>query len=130
MVLYLGGPLASPRLTTIELVPSVIYFRDNEDPFGASRLEQDPLYKLEAHLTHNFNQALWASIDGFYQGGGETTTDGISDDNSQRSINLGASVGLNLSRTWSVQFSYGQTVSDSRDGLDGEMYRLKFLTYF
>ncbi len=106
-------------------MPTVIIFGDNEDPFGATKLEQEPLFKLEDHLTRNLNQALWLSIDALYEVGGDTTTDGVSDDNSQRSFNLGGTVGINLRRGFSGQISYGKTISSNTSGLDGHMLRLK-----
>jgi hypothetical protein len=127
---YIGSSLVTPNLTSFELVPSVTFYGDNNKPFGASRLEQKPLYKLEGHITHNVNQAFWFSVDGLYQGGGETRTDGVSNHNSQSSFNLGATIAMNFSLALSAQLSWGETVSSNVDGLDGTMYRFKIQAVF
>lgn len=123
-----GESFLDPRLTTFDLLPSVTFFGDNDDPFGAGKVSQSPLYKLEAHLTHNFNPGIWASIDGIYTYGGETETDGQTDDNKQRSLNMGATLGIQFSKSLGLKLSYGETVDRNDDGLDGEFVRLT-LTY-
>ena len=123
-----GESFLDPRLTTFDLVPSVTFFGDNEDPFNAGTGSQSTLYKLETHLTHNFNPGIWASIDGIYSYGGETETDGQSDDNKQRSFNMGATLGIQFSKSLGLKLSYGETVDRNDDGLDGEFVRLT-LTY-
>lgn len=123
-----GESFLDPRLTTFDLLPSVTFFAYNEDPFNAGTVSQSTLYKLETHLTHNFNPGIWASIDGIYSYGGETETDGQSDDNKQRSFNMGATLGIQFSKSLGLKLSYGETVDRNDDGLDGEFVRLT-LTY-
>jgi hypothetical protein len=123
-----GESFLDPRLTTFDLLPSVTFFGGNDDPFGAGKVSQSPLYKLEAHLTHNFNPGIWAAVDGIYSYGGETETDGQSDDNKQRSLNMGATLGIQFSKSLGLKLSYGETVDRNDDGLDGEFVRLT-LTY-
>jgi len=134
--LQLGAPITfgfgesflDPRLTTFDLVPSVTFFGDNDDPFNADVVSQSTLYKLEAHLTHNFNPGIWASIDGVYSYGGETETDGQGNNNKQRSLNMGATLNVQFSKSLGLKLSYGETVDRNDDGLDGEFVRLT-LTY-
>ncbi len=122
-----GESFLDPRLTTFDLLPSVTFFGDNDDPFNAGTVSQSALYKLEAHLTHNFNPGIWASIDGIYSYGGETETDGQSDDNKQRSFNMGATLGVQFSKSLGLKLSYGETVDRNDDGLDGEFVRLTLI---
>ena len=123
-----GESFLDPRLTTFDLLPSVTIYSDNDDPFGANKTSQEPLYKLESHLTHNFNPGLWASIDSVYSYGGETKTNGQANDNRQRSLNMGATLGVQFSKTLGLKISYGQTVERNDDGLDGDFARVT-LTY-
>jgi hypothetical protein len=120
-----GSSYLDPKLATIEVLPSVTFYTDNDDPFGpADSVSQDPLYKLEAHLTQNLNRAVWLSLDTVISNGAATTTDGVSDDNDKYSWELGASVGVNLSQTFSVKATYGQVIDRNENGLDGEGFRL------
>ena len=69
---YLGKWLLDPSLASLELTPSVMFFTTNNDPQNAATLEQNPLAKLEGHVTRNFGSALWVSLDALYGRGGET----------------------------------------------------------
>ena len=106
--------------TTLEVQPSVTFFTQNDD----ATLEQDPLYRLEAHVTHDFSMMLWGSIDAMYTTGGETTVNGIDKDNSQRSLGLGVSVGAFFSPTMGMTLSYGEIVSNNEHSQDGSMFRV------
>ena len=83
MVMPWGSNTA--HATFLEVFPSVSFFQDNDEPTGGATLkEQDPLFQLESHLSHNFHPKFWMSADLRYFGGGETTTDGIDDDNNDQ----------------------------------------------
>ena len=124
MAWYLGQSFLDPALTTIELLPSVHFFGDNDDPRGAKTTSQDPLLRIEAHVTRNLNQAVWVSLDGQYVYGGETSEDGRDNDDTQRAFELGGTVNVAFSRSASVKLSYGEVVSRNDEGPDGYMVRL------
>ncbi len=123
-----GESFVDPRLTTLDLLPTITLYSDNDDPFNADKTSQKPLFKFESHFTHNFNSAFWASLDSVYSYGGETKTDGQSGDNRQRSFNMGTTLGFQLSKKLGLKLSYGKTIDHNDDGLDGEFARL-VLTY-
>jgi hypothetical protein len=125
-----GASYLDPRLTTIEVIPAVTFFGDNTDPFRGSSLSQDPLFTLEAHVTHNLNQAVWVSADMYVLSGGATETDGVSDDNEKYSLGLGATVNVALSRTSSIKATYGEVVNRNAAGMDGEALRILFTQFF
>ncbi len=124
MAWYFGRSFLDPALTTIELLPSVHFFGDNDDPRGASSTSQDALLRIEAHLTRNVHKAVWVSLDGQYVYGGETSTDGRSNDDTQRAFELGGTVNVSFSLRASVKLSYGEVVSRNDEGPDGRMVRL------
>lgn len=125
MTWYLGGSYLDSNLTTFELQPSVTFFDDNSDPFGAAhRVGQGAFYRVEAHATRNLNRALWVSLDGVYLQGGETSTDGVDGRDAQRALELGGSVNVTFSPRVSLKLSYGEVVDRNDDGPDGYMIRL------
>ena len=63
---------------------------------GAQTLSQKPLLRLEEHVSRNLTDALWLSIDAYYNLGGETTIDGLEQDNMANTVQLGAGMGLRL----------------------------------
>ena len=60
--------------------------------------------------------------------GGATKTDGQSDDNRQRSFNMGATLGFQFSAEFGLKLTYGKTIDHNDDGWDGDFARL-VLTY-
>src|SRR5215471_15194016 len=44
---------------------------------GAQTLSQKPLLRLEEHVSRNLTDAMWLSIDAYYNLGGETNNDGL-----------------------------------------------------
>lgn len=131
--LRLGLPMAIPfgqrGATWLEVHPNVYLFGDNDEPFRADRRSQDALYVVESHLSQNFTQKFWASLDLRYQYGGETTTDGVSDDNKMNQWGGGASLGYSFSRAWSGFVGYGK-IFGGNDDANGEMWRARLIFVF
>ncbi|HYM17369.1 MAG TPA: transporter [Micropepsaceae bacterium] len=134
----LGFPIAyafgetplDPELTTFEILPSVAFFTANYDPFDANKVQQAPLYTVEAHITRNLNRVFWISGDGFYTYGGATTVDGIDNRNPEVSLGLGGTLGVTVSGNFFLKFTYGQIVARNSNGLDGRAIRLVAATAF
>ena len=90
-------PFGEKKRTALEMSNNLYLFTANNDVSGpAEEREQDPLYVLENHLTHNFTAKLWGSLEARYQYGGTTTTDGIADDNLTNVLGGGFSLGYQL----------------------------------
>jgi hypothetical protein len=119
-----GGSFLSPQLTTLEFVPSVTFYTSNDEPYRAGSRSQSALFRLEGHLTHNFNRAFWASLDLTANSGGETTTDGKDDDNDKTWVGAGITAGVNLSPAFGVTASYGGIVSGNSSAPDGDGFRV------
>lgn len=128
---FVGSSFLDPDLMSFEILPKVTLFGDNTDaPGTVGTLEQRPLYSLEAHVTRNFGQAFWGSLDAFYQYGGETVSDGSRDGNRQRSFGLGVTGALNLSEKSLVKATYGEVISSNVAGSDGSVFRLQYQYLF
>ncbi|MBB3146696.1 hypothetical protein FHS21_003112 [Phyllobacterium trifolii] len=115
---YFGTSMLDPDLATLELVPSITFFDDSGDT------SQDPILTLEGHVTRNLGRTFWASLDALYVYGGETSTNGIANDDAQKSLGLGATLGVNVTSSFSIKFSYGEFVYHNTDGLDGRSFRV------
>jgi hypothetical protein len=121
---YLGDSFLDASLTSFELIPSVIWYGDNNEPTSGNRSSQAPLMQLEGHLTRNLNESWWVALDSLFIQGGETTTDGVSDHNRQRSFALGATVSVAVSDAVSATLSYTEEVSRNNYGVGGRAIRL------
>ena len=107
----LGDSMIDPAITTIEIVPSVHIFGNNNDAVGpASVSSQDPLWKLEGHVTHTFSPTIWAALDAYYENGGRTSSDGVQTAKARESFSLGATLGLVLSQSLALRLTYVEQV--------------------
>ncbi|KQW86332.1 transporter [Brevundimonas sp. Root1279] len=71
-----GTSFRDPALTSLEVLPTLTFYQDNDQPFGGGHSAKDPLFTVEAHLTRNFGARTWASADLLYRNGGKTRTEG------------------------------------------------------
>ncbi len=73
------GPWVPGRRTTLELLPAVWFFGTNDD-FVGKTLSTDPMFQVDAHLTRDFTERIWGSLDGVWYTGGKATIDGVEGD--------------------------------------------------
>jgi hypothetical protein len=81
------------------------FFTDNTDFFGGLTREQDPIVSTQAHLRYAFSPKVWAAVDGNFWGGGQTTVEGILNDDRQRNSRVGATVAIRLGSHHSLRFA-------------------------
>ncbi len=121
----LADTMIDPELTTFEIVPTVQIFGDNPEAFGPANVaSQAPIFGLEGHITRNLSQTVWASVDGFYQFGGETSADGVANGDARQSLTLGATLGLTLSPSVALRFSYDEVVYSNVPDSAGRSFRI------
>lgn len=120
-----ASSMVDPTMITFEVLPSVTIFEDNTDPSGDADISgQKPLYTLESHITKSFTKSTWASFGGIYNYGGETSIDGVWNNDRRESLGLGASVNFAATSSTSIKISYGQTVWRNDDGMDTKLLRI------
>jgi len=117
-VVWQLGPWVPGRRTTLEFMPSVWFFGDNGDYVGQT-LETDPAFELDAHLTRDFTERIWGSLDGVWYVGGRATVDGVSGEK-VNNVALGLTLGYSINDNLGLLFSYKSTVLD-RDPTDLRM---------
>ncbi len=125
-----GQSYADPQLTALEVLPTVTFYGPNDEPFGADRKTQAPLFSLESHLTHNFSRRIWLSADVLYRNGGETRTDGVANDDPVRGWSAGASGALPLTRSTNLILTYQHVVERADSGPDGWFFRTALVVPF
>lgn len=103
------------RMTSLEILPSVSFFTVEE---GRMRTEQDPLFNLQVHLTRDLMEQVWLSADGIWQKGGATTVDGVSQDNAQSAISVGLTIAYQITPSFRLTSSWGNSVNDEDDGVN------------
>jgi hypothetical protein len=109
IVWQLGSWIPGKR-TTLEFVPAVWLFSDNND-FVGKTMSTEPMFQLEAHLTRDFMERLWGSIDLISMSGGTATIDGV-EGNALSNIGLGGTVGYQINENMQLNLSYNSTIND------------------
>jgi hypothetical protein len=106
------GPWVPGRRTTFEVFPSVWFFSDNNDYVGQT-LSTDPKFQLEAHLTRDFTETFWGSLDATYLAGGKSSVNGVAGD-SLNTPAIGFTLGYQINDNLSLTAGYIATVNDSK----------------
>ena len=121
------GAWVPGRRTTFELLPSVWLFGDNDDYLAGQNLETDPMFQVEAHLTRDFTEHFWGSVDAASLSGGKSTINGQSG-SSLDNIGLGYTLGYQINENIQFTFGYMATVNDSDPGdLQMDGFRISFV---
>ena len=102
-----------------ELTGSVFLFGDNDDFFGGSTLEQDPLYAVQTHLIYAFDKpGYWAALSAGHGWDGQSTLDGNKVDDSRRLFLSALSVGVPISKRQGIKLAYIRTRTNTNTGSD------------
>lgn len=127
-IVYQIGSWVPGQRTTVEVLPSVWWFGDNDDFLGEN-LSTDPMFQLESHLTRDLTGTLWASLDATWMTGGASTIGAGEEGDSTDNLGVGFTLGYQVNDNLAFTFGYMSTVNDSEPAdlqLDG--FRIS-LTY-
>jgi len=106
------GAWVPGRRTTFELIPSVWLFGDNTNYSGGKTLETDPMIQWEGHLTRDFTENFWFSLDGTQMSGGKSHVNGLAAGESMNNIGVGLTLGYQISDNLSLTTAYMSTIND------------------
>src|SRR5262249_28199746 len=81
---------------TFEFYTGVWTFTANDDFSGGHRRTQDPIVALQGHVSYTFRPGFWLSVDGTWYSGGQTSVDGVLDDDRQKNSRVGVTLALPL----------------------------------
>jgi len=108
------GSWVPGRRTTLEFLPAVWLFGDNNDYVGQT-LKTDPLFQLDAHLTRDFTEQFWGSLDLAWYNGGKASIDGV-DGKKLNNVGVGLTLGYQINSNLNLTFGYKSTVNDNAPG--------------
>ncbi|WP_168432848.1 transporter [Pontiella sulfatireligans] len=112
------GVLHSRGKFSMELTSSVWLYTDNDDFYGDTRLENDPLYVLQGHLTYSFRPGLWLGTGIGYGYGAESTLDGKNKGDKRKNLAWGGSISYPITRKVGTKLTYVGTKSQTSLGAD------------
>jgi len=126
-VVWQLGDWVPGRRTTLEFLPAVWFFGKNDDYVGQT-LKTDPLFQLDAHLTRDFTEHFWGSLDVAWYNGGRASVNGVAGEK-LNNVGVGLTLGYQVNNNLSLTFGYKSTVNDSAPGdlrMDGFMISLVY----
>ena len=122
---YHFGVFAPGRMSSFELIPSVWLFAEN-DEFVGHKLENEPLWQIEAHLTHDFNAGFFGSLDVLYQNGFQSRIDDADVGEKLEIGNVGFSLNYSVTDNVTVRTGFSSNVFGD-DNLETSILRLQFV---
>lgn len=122
---YHFGPFTPGYMTSLEFTPSVWLFAENDDFIG-QKLENDPMWQLEAHLTHDFTASFFGSLDLLYRGGFQSEIDGVEVGDKLDIGNLGFTLNYQATDNLSIRTGFSSNVFGD-DDLDNSLIRIQFV---
>jgi len=122
---YHFGVFSPGLMSSLELIPSVWLFGENDDFLG-QKMDNDPLWQFEAHLTHDFTPTFFGSIDLLYRSGFQSEINGINVGEELDIGDLGFTLNFSVTDNITLRTSYMSNLfGDS--GLENSMLRLQFV---
>jgi hypothetical protein len=96
---------------TLDLTTGVTFYSNNDDFYGGQTREQEPIYSVQTNLSYNFSRGAWASLGVTYYRGGQTTVDGVRNDDALGNSRTGAILALPVDRYQSIKLSASSGIS-------------------
>jgi len=126
-IIWQIGPWVPGSRTTLEFIPAVWLFGDNTNYLGETK-KTDPIFQLDAHLSRDLTHNFWASLDGSWYNGGQSTV-GTSQGTKLNNIGLGVTLGYQINDNLNLTFGYKSTINDDAPDamrMDGFMVTLVY----
>jgi hypothetical protein len=126
-VVWQLGPWVPGRRTTLEFLPAVWMFGDNDEYVGQT-LKTKPLFQLDAHLTRDFTERFWGAVDASWYNGGQATIGGV-EGKKLNNLAVGLTLGYTINDNMNLTVGYKSTIGDSAPTdlrMDGFMVTLVF----
>ena len=110
-IIWQLGPWVPGRRTTLEFLPAVWIFGNN-DNFVGQTLKTDPMFQLDAHVTRDFTENFWGALDAAWYTGGQASVNGI-EGKRLNNLGFGFTLGYNINDNLNLTFGYKSTVNDN-----------------
>lgn len=81
------------------------FYTDNTDFFDGKARAQDPIFSTQFHVRYLFKPGLWAALDANFWRGGQSTVDGVVNDDLQNNSRVGATVSMRIGRHQSLRIA-------------------------
>lgn len=125
-VVWQLGSWVPGKRTTFEVLPAMWLFGDNTD-FVGKTMSTEPMYQIEAHLTRDFMERVWGSLNIVSYSGGKATVDGV-EGSALNNLGVGVTLGYVINDNMQLNVSYTSTVNDKEpEDLKMDGFRITLL---
>jgi hypothetical protein len=122
-VVWQIGQWVPGQRTTVEFLPAIWLFGDNND-FVGKTMSTKPMYQMEMHVTRDFMERFWGSLDIISYSGGKATIDGT-EGSSLNNVGMGGTLGYEINENMRLNISYSTIVNDKNpDDLKMDGFRI------
>jgi hypothetical protein len=113
-IIWQLGPWVPGRRTTLEFLPAVWFFGNNNDYVGQT-LKTDPMFQLDGHLTRDLTENFWVSLDASWYYGGKASINDVPG-KELNNLGLGLTLGYKITDSLNLTFGYKSTLNDAAPG--------------
>ncbi len=99
----------------LEAYAKVTFYTDNKEYQGDKNLSEDPVLGLEFHASNNITKWMWLALDLFYDYGGETSVDGVWQENRSNTLSAGFTANFIPWHHGKILLQYKDTLSAPSD---------------
>ena len=110
-IVWQFGKWVPGKRTTLEFLPAIWFFSDNND-FVGQKLETKPMFQFEGHLTRDFMERFWGSLNAVWYTGGQANIDTL-DAGKLNNFAIGGTLGYQVNENMQLTLSYMTTVHDT-----------------
>lgn len=112
-----------------DVVGGIEWSEDNDNPYGGDVLEKDEIYRLNTMLSYSTDNTgyVWGKY--VVQKGGETTLDGVAQNNELDSKTLAVGYSKWISPTVQLQAEYSRDI-EVENGVETDGFSLRLVTLF
>jgi hypothetical protein len=100
------GVLHTRGQWSYELTGSVFLFEGNDEFWNGNKLEQDPLYAVQAHVIYVFRPGLWLSLSAAYGADGESGVNDVRKNDPRDTVLSAVTFGVPITQAQGLKFAY------------------------
>lgn len=114
----------------IDFYSGIWLFTKNDSYYpGSSVRSQNPMGSFQGHVSYNIQALMWVALDFTYYTGGNSSIDGIENDDRQSNSRIGATMVLPIGKQHSIKLAYS-TGAIIRSGADFTSFSVGWQTTF
>lgn len=105
----------------LEAYAGVWLYTNNNEYLGNNSLSQNPLYSFQFHASYLFKNYMWVALNFAYSNGGQTSLNGVKNNDYQNNSRIGLTYSTPISKQLSAKLQY-HIAAETRRGSDYKIF--------